>query len=346
MSKDLVALYEEVLRRCQEVLGLPDLAATRSRLYTLLLHKPLDPRLARVLDELSLSASYVRTHLLSIGSWPDEVRDAMRVGLPYQDARRVAQLDGVARREVLDVFHARGNVRGAALAREHERRLQHQRAAEQLPLTRDGWVPPTSRPGREPRPLSATLIYRSAEVAAGAEALPRTAAEGLLAAYTSPGGRVIDPMAGAGTMAVAAHAVGRWSWSGDVRPRHHFIHRLDASDAGSWWQTQIVHQHRADLVLVHPPSLAAWLSERDQVVPEAYEGWIARLIENAVSVACPGGYVAAIVRPHRAKEGVTLIMDVAQRGLREAGTTVIGYHLLVEDRGDGEWHVLVGRRES
>ena len=346
MSKDLVALYEEVLRRCQEVLGLPDLAATRSRLYTLLLHKPLDPGLARVLGELGLSASYVRTHLLSIGSWPEEVRGAMRVGLPYQDARRVAQLDDAARREVLEVFLARGNVRGAALAREHERRLQHQRVAEQLSLTGDGWVPPSSKPGRGPRPLSAALIYRSAEVAAGTEALPRTAAEGLLVTYTSAGGRVIDPLAGEGTMAVAAHALGRWSWSGDVRPRYPFVHSFDASDTAAWWSAQDQHQYRADLVLVHPPSLAVWLRERDQVAPEAYESWLARLIENAVSVACPGGHVATIVRPHRADEGVALIVDVALRGLREAGATVVGYHLLVEEHGDGAWHVLVGRRDS
>jgi len=347
MPKDLVALYEDVLLRCQCALGLPDAATTRSRLYSMLLHKPLDPRVAATLDELQLSPSYVRTHLLSIGSWPEDVRHAMREGLPYQDARRVAQLDDGARREVLDVFAApRSARRASANARELERRIQHDHVAERLPLSDDGWTPPHHKPGGAPRVLSNTLAYQRADVAIGTEALPLGSVEALIAGYSPAGGRVVDPMAGAGTTAIAARATGRWAWSGDIQPRYRFIHKVDAAERTSLIAANAGNPFEADLVVMHPPSVQTWLGAGRQRTLAAYETWIDALIENAVSMARPSGCVAVIVRPHRSDEGVSLVTDTVLRSLRERLARLVGYHVLVEARGNGEWHGLVAKSTS
>ena len=345
MARDLVALYEDVLRRCQRALGLPDAASTRSRLYSLLQQKPIDPRIAGVLAEMQLSASYVRTHLLSIGSWPDAVTRAMRAGLPYQDARRIAQLDDAAQREVLSSFRASSQARQHTnQARAVERRLRHDRLAKQITRTVDGWVAPTSKPGAAVRELRSAYVYTAFDVAIGFEALPLGAVESLVRTYAPEGGSVVDPMAGAGTTAIAARGTGRWVWSGDVEPRYPFIHGLDATDAASVMDAISVRTTEADLVVLHPPSYPTWLTGGQRRTVAAYLAWIDLLVASAARFTRAGGHIAVVVHPSRTDSEARLFTDVVGAMLRESvGARLVGYHVLVEARGDTDWHVLVGK---
>ena len=346
MAKDLVALYEDLLLRCQGVLSLPDPNATRSKLYTLLLRRPLDPRLQGVLDEFGVSAGYARTHLLSIGSWPADVQEAMRAGLPYQDARKIAQLDDRARREVLRLFHDRGSGSSAGaslMARSRERELRHEAMARRSPVDRDGWVLPREKVEREPLPLPDTVVYREVDAAVGEEALPRSVLEGLVAAYTVPGGVVVDPMAGSGGTALAARALGRWSWSGDRMPRFAFIHEVDAADLEALRVALGARAEAVDLVVVHPPSVERWAGDTLDPLDAEYPSWIDRLVRTALALVRPSGHTAVVVRPWRRGGSVALLTDVVARAIGSSGGRVVGYHVLVEARGAGEWHVVVGR---
>jgi hypothetical protein len=346
MAKDLVAVYEALLKRAQEVLGLPDAAATRSKLYSLLLRRPIDSRLQDVLDEFGLSASYVRTHLLSIGAWPADVKDAIRTGLPYQDARQIAKLDEPQRSEVLQPFLANASEPGltaSRTARWKSRALQHEGRARALRVDPDGWVPPAEKVLMDPPPLTATTVFTAAEVAIGDEAMPRSALQGLLAAYVPAGGAVVDPMAGSGVAALTAHDLGRWSWSGDQHPRFEFIHRVDAADIDALYRAVGKWVRAIDLVLLHPPTATHDTDRWQAAGPEAYASWLDVLVRNAQAIVRRDGCVAVVVRPWRQPDHVMPMTDVVARALSMGGGDLIGYHLLVESRGLAEWHVVVAR---
>jgi len=279
-----VAVYEALLQRAQQALGLPGAATTRSRLYALLVRKPLDPRVQEVLDEFGLSASYVRTHLLSIGAWPTDVKDAIRLGLPYQDARQIAKLDEQQRREALQPFHTgapRTGLTASRAARWRSRALHHDSLARALHIGPNGWVPAGEKALMDPPPLAPTTVFTPAEVAIGEDALPRSALQGLLAAYAPKQGSVVDPMAGSGVMALAAHDLGRRSWSGDQRPRFDFIHRVDAAEIDELHRALGAAVGSIDLVLLHPPVAAPGADRWQGLTPEAYEVWLASLVRNA-----------------------------------------------------------------
>ena len=346
MTKDLVALYHALLERAREALGIPDVYTARSRLYSLLLRKPLDPKLEAVLKDLGVSASYARTHLLSIGSWPVAVRDAMRLGLPYQDARRIAQLDEADQDEVLRLFrghHGRLPGKASAAARVRERELAHARTARTLPLTADGWVAAAENAVRPERVLAGTHVYTDSDAPVGDEALPRGVVEGLVATYTSAGGAVADPLAGGGSTAIAAHVLRRWSWSGDIKPRYPFIHPVDAADRVTLMDVFARVARPIDLVIVHPPLWSTWTEEGVGRTIERYEAWASCIVANAVGLVKRGGFVAVIVQPLRAQLSARLITDTAAQALSLADAVVVGYHVVVELRGAGEWHIVVGR---
>ena len=346
MGKDLVALYQAVLRQSQMALGLPDLATTRSRLYTLLLRKPLDPALARVLDDLQVSASYVRTHLLSIGSWPTDIQRAIQKGLPYQDARRLAKLDEETRRHVLGQFvSSRSEFRSVDPVRAQERQIEHERLARGLGVDAFGWTVPNDKVGRRSYTIEAVSTFRSTEVATGFEALPRRALQGLIGQYTTVGQRVVDPMAGSGTTAVAAHAMGRWAWSGDIQPRYEFIHHVDAADTSSFRNALGSNSRDIDLVVLHPPSMEHWLAQGSGAHSETanYKAWLSSLVSNGCGFTREGGHVAVIVLPYRKPLDTHLVTDGVARDVVRANASVVGYHVLVDAATTVDWHIVVGR---
>ena len=346
MGRDLVALYQAVLQQSQMALGLPDLATTRSRLYTLLLRKPLDPALGRVLDDLQVSASYVRTHLLSIGSWPTDIQGAIQKGLPYQDARRLAKLDEESRRRVLDQFvSSSSEYRSVDPVRAQGLQIEHERLARGLGVDPSGWTVPNAKVGRRSYTLEAVSTFRSTEVATGVEALPRRALQGLIGRYTIVGQCVVDPMAGSGTTAVAAHAMGRWAWSGDIQPRYEFIHPIDAADPSSFRNALGSSTRDIDLVVLHPPSMEHWLAQGSVAHSEtaSYEAWLSSLVSNGCGFAREGGHVAVIVRPYREPLDTRLVTDGVARDVVRANASVVGYHVVVDVGANIDWHIVVGR---
>lgn len=349
MAKDLVSVYEAILRDAKRALGLPDTTTTRSKLYTLLLKDPIDPRLADVLNRHGVSASYTRTHLLSIGSWPKGVQEAMRQGLPYQDARRIAQLDSSAQRTVLAAFAKRAGEaprQATATARAIERKLEHDRIAEAITCDEEGWVAPLPAPKRRRRGLPGALVYDELGAGWGMDQAPRKLIEGLLAAYVEPGERVVDLMAGAGIVAVAGRDSGRWVWSADVEPRHAFIHRLDARDCIGIVQSLGRFAGQVELAVIHAYKQDAWDAKSGRPTPSDIANRISQVVQCAACLVTSGGCVSVVLRPQRGPNEVALLTDLVKDALEHFVGRLVGYHIAVAARDDVDWHLLVARRRQ
>jgi hypothetical protein len=69
-----------------------DEVRVRLQLYNALAKPPIDPYIQRILDQAQLSAGWVRNHLLALGTWSPQVREAVRDGLPLRDGAVVARI--------------------------------------------------------------------------------------------------------------------------------------------------------------------------------------------------------------------------------------------------------------
>ncbi|MFN2323795.1 MAG: hypothetical protein ABR510_12660 [Trueperaceae bacterium] len=218
-------------------------------------------------------------------------------------------------------------------------------------LPENGWLTPspTTDTGPGPAPGPTGDVWRFPTLGpAGREAeeLHPDLARAILRRYARPGDAVVDLTAGSGTVALAARERGCTSWSGDIAPRLPFVHRMDATDVR---MTDGLTRGCAHLVFLHPPTYFAWRRDRPEGTVEGREGYaalIAEMVVNAVPLLRDGGHLVLIGRPVRAGGVVHTAIGELQRELEEAETTLVGYHLGVDERGSEDWHVLVGRLRS
>ncbi len=345
MPRNPARLYRALLSRAGDALSTPDDAATRSALYRLLRTPPErdPPELTAVLKELDLGRSYARNHLLSLGAWPDDVAREVEEGLPLRVGRRLARLSEEERNAVrVDARSDRDGTWGQRVARAIERRRVL--AAAPAKTAPDGWLPPSETPDLSPAPPGEAWRFPVvAERERRAEALHAALVGAILARWAEPGDAVVDLTAGTGTVGLVAHARGLRCWSSDVTPGAPFVHRMDATDVRFG---RGLTPGCAELVFLHPPTYYAWVRDRPAGSVEGREGYaalVAEMIVHAVPVVRPGGLLVVIGRPVREGGVVHTAIGELQRELEEAGTTLVGYHLGVDERGSEDWHVLVGR---
>ena len=355
MPRNPVAVYAELLRQAQDVMGLDDPMSARSRLYTLLRPHHLEryPELQEVLKRLGIGAGYARNHLLSLGGWPDDVVDFVRRGLPLRVARRLAHVEPTVRKEALKrAEEDRRSLDDATWGQRVERALERLAREADAPdvVPEDGWLPPAVGTDGHPAdgaPGPTGDVWRFPTLGARSRAdeeLHPDLARAILARYTAPGDAIVDLTAGAGTVAQVAAQRGVRSWSSDVHPRASFVHAMDARDVQF---TDGLTPGCADLVLLHPPTFAWWEKARPTgsvAGPEGYADLIADLLAGAIQVAAPHALLVLVGRPVRSEGIVRTAIGELQRELEDVGTTLIGYHVGVDARGTEDWHVLVGRR--
>jgi|GEM_PF-2701855 len=355
MPRNPVAVYAELLRQAQDVMGLNDPASTRSRLYTLLRKQHLEkyPELQEVLARLGIGAGYARNHLLSLGGWPEDVVTLVRRGLPLKVARRLAHVDLRTRKEALrraetDKRTLDDSTWGQRVDRAIDRLAREADAPDIVP--EDGWLSPTLTPDGsplDPSPAPSGNVWRFPTLGAKSRAdeeLHPDLARAILARYAAPGDAIVDLTAGSGTVAQVAATRGLRSWSSDLEPRAKFVHKMNAREVT--FENGLT-PGCANLVLVHPPTFAYWEQTRPKGTvagPEGYADLIAELLDGAMQIAAPDALLVLVGRPVRSEGIVRTAIGELQRELEDIGTTLIGYHLGVDEKGTEDWHVLVGRR--
>lgn len=286
--------YEALIQVAQEILAQDDVQRVRSELYRRLARQPLDPQIQAVLDRVQLSAGWARNHLLSIGSWNESVRRAVKAGLPLRDGTVVAQIqrqftarklrnqkqeasggeglpdDAVTQWEhyALQPFYATEEaVTGRGVKGEVSAAIR-QRTSEILALlkedvieaTPEGWWVPSQRARSYTLPNSDVWLYDAFSLeAARRETLHPMIARAIVDKYSPPRGRIVDPMAGSGVIARAALELERWVWPSDAKPHHPRIHERDAFTLHREPQPGIGEAH---LVVIHPPSFALWSQQK------------------------------------------------------------------------------------
>jgi hypothetical protein len=325
--------------------------------------------LSQAMDTAGVSHGYVTRHLLSIGRFAPDVVAALEVGLPLGVCRLV---NGLATEEARAAALAplwkaiRGREVGALLPRgvssKVERTARQLRArqeavswADEAPSLEEGWLlplPDAATPAR-PRGHIWTFNAQSREDSS-AERLPSRVVEYLIATYLSAGDRLVDVTAGAGTIGVVARRFGVASWSGDIEPAAHFVHRIDARELveGSGLAFGDGTASRpspgcAQALVIHPPTYPAWAELQDDPSLATIEGYaedVAAMLSGSIGVLGPSGVVTLITRPVRTKGRVWLVTSHLSQVLTESDLELVGYHVAVADDEREDWHILVGRR--
>lgn len=269
-------------------------------------------------QEVGLKPKYLRHDLLPVAFLPEPLREALKEGLPLRHAHRLHRL---LKRGEVGLEDLRGRPAEALAA--------WPLGDGELDPSKPVWLYP-----EDPRP----------------EALASSVARALVRLYTQPGELVVDPMAGYGTVVEAALALGRRAWGGDIAPKGPLVERADIRHLPRRFREE------AALLVLHPPTFAAWLREEGhQEPPEeryaAYIGYLQGLLELSLPALRPGGRLALVVRPRRRlspgewAEGRDFFLSPFERALAEApGLRPFAYHLAVGREGREDWHLLVAER--
>ncbi len=264
---------------------------------------------------VSLKEKYLRHDLLAIAFLPEPLREALQKGLLLREAHRLHRL---LRKGVLSLQDIEG---------------QEPKALAALPARRG-----------EVNPGSPVWIFPPEP---WDEALPLAVARALILLYTRPGDLVVDPMAGRGTVVEAARALDRWAWGGDIAPRGPLVEQADIQDLPRRFQKE------AALVVLHPPTFAAWLREggcREEAEERygEYIRYIAAFLDLCRPALVPGGRLVLVARPRRAlrprdfEAGQDFFLSPLERALAEADFRPVRYHLAVSRDGRQDWHLFVG----
>jgi predicted RNA methylase len=324
--------------------------AARAMLWTLLKPDRIGeaPGLEALLSQLAVSPAYARNHLLSIGTWPQDVVALLRAGLALTVARRLAQVpedvrDAAVREARGGLFEGTWSQRVLASLDRVEQRL-----AATMTHLQEGWLPASAAP----KPPDVNVNHDVWQfptlppLRRASEELHPSLIKAILARHTTAGQRVVDLTAGAGGVGRAAREYGCTSWSGDINPRAPFVHRADATDVRF---EHGLSQHAADLVVLHPPTYFSWLRQRPYGAVDGREGYsdlVARMILSAARVVRRGGRIVTISRPIRSAGRVYAAIGDLQNELEAVGAKLVGYHLGVDVAGREDWHVLVGQMDE
>jgi hypothetical protein len=268
-------------------------------------------------QRLGLSPKYLRHDLLPVADLPEVLREALRQGLPLQEAHRLHRL---VRRGLLTLEDLEGKPPEALAALPYP--------DLEVPLEAPIWLFPPDPRGRE--------------------ALSPVVAKALVLRYTQRGELVVDPMAGYGTVVEAARALGRRAWGGDIQPLGPSVERADIRHLRERFRRE------AALLVLHPPTFAAFQKEggRDLDPEERYAAYV-QYLTDLVGYSLPalrqGGRLALVVSPRKeispkeAQEGRDFFLSPFERALAEAlSLRPVRYHLAVSRDGRQDWHVFVG----
>jgi hypothetical protein len=212
--------------------------------------------------------AYVERHLLYVLDHPEEVRELLRRGYP---ARRIPlrSLDTAALAAALTEPAWRSAV---------DRLFQHVR--------RPHWA------------SQRVWLFDSSPELRQQEGLAASVAEALIEVVCPPGGFVVDPMAGSGSIVRAARATGRRAWGGDLRPSGADVVQAELTDL-----LQHVPDHSADVLVLHPPTFEAWArtaaSLKDMPRSEHYSAYldvISKFLQETGQALKRGGTVVLIAR--------------------------------------------------
>lgn len=336
MPRNAIETYERFIEEAAHALGHDAPEAAIPELRRILKGK--DPQryacIAPILGSLSISASYVVSHLLSIPSWPQDVQDGLHDGLPLAKARAIAQADAAVRRDMI----------AAALDRPLK---ASEESTERKDLPLEGaWVPASGRrrtTASDNVRSQDTWIYPSLAIGKRAhEVLHPKLAKSILLAYTRAGDKVVDLTAGAGTIAYVAHELELSSWSGDLHPRAPFIHTCDARVP---LEACGLRTGCADLVILHPPTFNTWCATNDlhgTSTFEAYQDFVEELVAGAGSLLPSGGHVVLVTRPVRTAGATVHSIGPLIQVIEDTFGVLHRHHVAIETMARKHWDVLVG----
>lgn len=186
------------------------------------------------------------------------------------------------------------------------------------------------------------------------EGLNPAVAEVLVERYSLPGERVVDPMAGEGTVVQKALELGRQAWGSDLNGDDGLVKRLDIADL-----VEALGEEVADLLVLHPPTFA-WFAQNvfDPKIhehPETdYTNWLSGHLGHALPVLKPGGRLVLIVRPEHKPRGLIrrdgllrwAFVAPVENLLSEQDLEPLHYHLAVSEDGEEDWSIFVGRKPT
>lgn len=279
-------------------------------------------------EDLGKDPKHLRHSVLAVFSHPPALQRALQDGFPL---RVVQRLEVGLRRERLTLEDVE-----TALQKESR---EHRDSALRLLLVKSDYSEEwASRP---------VWLYPADPVAQKIEGLSLKVAQALIGLYSPPGGRVVDPMAGAGTVVRAAADMGRKAWGGDVEPKGPDVVKANIAE---------LEKHlagvKADLVLLHPPTFAVWGKGRKKSAGEPYfdyTDFLAELVGYALPVLKKGGHLALVARPPRVvpeKAQHWAFLGPLENVLseRERELKPVAYHLAVAQDGSEDWSVFVARK--
>lgn len=277
------------------------------------------------------SEKHLRYTVLAVADYPEAEREALRRGASFAQVERLRRLvkRGKLSRERLEQAVADGTWAS----------LLNRRRARPDWAKKPVWVFPANKRARKEEGLNPVIA-------------------GLLVEqYSEPGELMVDPMAGSGTVAKAAQALGRAVWASDIAGDGELVKKLDVKDL-----TGALGQERADLLVLHPPTYRWFLehmyepNQRYQDHPyDEYANWLSELLEHALPTLRPGGKAVLVARPqhrpgagwkpHNAKGRWPFVAPL-ENLLAEHDLEPVYYHLAVSNDGEEDWSIFVARKSE
>ena len=146
MKRNPITLYDNLILETRQHLRLKSDEMARKRLGVALRNKSPERWALDLLDRHGIGIGYVLNHLLSVGAWQPNVREAIQNGLSLATARKVANLNEPAlEAEALEVFHASTGlslVKRSRLVEQAVLGLRAQLERQEYALDAAGWLPP------------------------------------------------------------------------------------------------------------------------------------------------------------------------------------------------------------
>lgn len=341
-----VQLLEALIAETKRTRNIEDDAVACKALSAGLRRKETQPWAEKLVAKFKVSSAYVSQHLIHLDSWHPELQQAVRDGLPLATARKVATLvrnsgEAALIHAALEPFREPSALSNAKRARAVERIVMRLEGHQGLTTDADGWVMPSDHPESINPPEHQAWIFPSLERSGvEREALHPAVARNIIALYSSRDARVIDPFAGTGVIADAAHALGRWSYSSDNDVRgSKFIQQLDVEQLEGSFKNLTLG---VDLAVLHPPTINRW-SEQGSQSSKDYGAWLEYVIGLVAGLLSKRGQVAVIVPPNivgNVSAAATVI-----KALSESPLKLKAMHLAISENGREQWLVFVGAIE-
>jgi hypothetical protein len=346
--------YEALLEGAGNILATSERETLRAWLRTGLGKRRPDPRTLELLERHGLSAGYVIDHLLPTESFGDVLKKAVLHGLPLPTARKVHALEVPEdQREVLTSFlhPSADGLSNASRAKNVEEAVLTVRSRNEFGglISTGNRLPPAESPEKAQVWRTNVLIYPALKRSAlEREALHPSVATAVIGRYSNPGQLVVDPMAGTGVFAQAAHRLGRWSFSSDIAPdgSQPYVQKLAISEL-----SETIGHGIANLLIMHPPTFRSWSAHDPGQVERTesgYENFLNEVFLECESVLAIGGHLVAITQPARDKQG-RVVADLLSAIVRAMETPFDGthrHHVAVSITMDEDWHIFVGQRRA